>query len=101
MMASVISQYFASLVPRDAQHNPDSVKLTEFNTFSTIYHIISFGSSFRHEHEMIARIPANEGFQSQLFKNRVLTKEFYRTCNFLPFSCIHLALWRGKVKDPR
>ena len=36
MMASVISQYFASLVPRDAQHNPDSVKLTEFNTFSTL-----------------------------------------------------------------
>ena len=29
------------------------------------------------------------------------TKEFFRTCNVLPFSCTHLALWRGKVKDPR
>ena len=28
------------------------------------------------------------------------TKEFFRTCNILPFSCTHLALW-GKVKDPR
>jgi hypothetical protein len=30
-------------------------------------------------------------------------KEFFRTCNVLPFSCTHLALWRGKgkVKDPR
>ena len=32
-------------------------------------------------------------------KNRVDAKEF-RTCNVLPFSCTHLALWRGKVKDP-
>ena len=23
-------------------------------------------------------------------------KEFFRTCNVLPFSCTHLALWRGK-----
>ena len=32
-----------------------------------------------------------------------MTKEFFRTCNVLPFSCTHLALWRdkGKVKDPR
>jgi hypothetical protein len=30
-----------------------------------------------------------------------LYKEFFRTCNVLPFSCTHLALWRGKVKDPR
>ena len=29
----------------------------------------------------------------------ILTKEFFRTCNVLPFSCTHLAL--GKVKDPR
>ena len=30
-------------------------------------------------------------------------KEFFRTCNVLPFSCTHLALWRGKgkVKDPK
>ena len=28
-------------------------------------------------------------------------KEFFRTCNVLPFSCTHLALWRGRVKDPR
>ena len=27
-------------------------------------------------------------------------KEFFRTCNVLPFSSTHLALWRGKVKDP-
>jgi len=25
-------------------------------------------------------------------------KEFFRTCNVLPFSCTHLALWRGKEK---
>ena len=30
-----------------------------------------------------------------------LAKEFFRTCNVLPFSYTHLALWRGKVKDPR
>jgi hypothetical protein len=24
------------------------------------------------------------------------SKEFFRTCNVLPFSCTHLALWRGK-----
>ena len=24
------------------------------------------------------------------------TKEIFRTCNLLPFSCTHLALWRGK-----
>jgi hypothetical protein len=24
-----------------------------------------------------------------------MTKEFFRTCNVLPFSCTHLALWRG------
>jgi hypothetical protein len=30
-----------------------------------------------------------------------MTKEFFRTCNVLPFSCTHLALWGGKVKDPR
>ena len=31
------------------------------------------------------------------------TKEFFRTCNVLPFSCTHLAMWRykGKVKGPR
>jgi hypothetical protein len=23
-------------------------------------------------------------------------KDFFRTCNALPFSCTHLALWRGK-----
>ena len=30
-------------------------------------------------------------------------KEVFRTCNVLPFSCTHLALWRGKGKgkDPR
>ena len=28
-----------------------------------------------------------------------ITKEVFRTCNVLPFSCTHLALWRGKVKD--
>ena len=27
------------------------------------------------------------------------SKEVFRTCNVLPFSCTHLALW--KVKDPR
>ena len=26
----------------------------------------------------------------------VLSKEVFRTCNVLPFSCTHLALWRGK-----
>jgi hypothetical protein len=31
----------------------------------------------------------------------VYIKEVFRTCNVLPFSCTHLALWRGKVKDPR
>ena len=24
------------------------------------------------------------------------SKEVFRTCNVLPFSCTHLALWRGK-----
>ena len=26
----------------------------------------------------------------------VAAKELFRTCNVLPFSCTHLALWRGK-----
>ena len=26
----------------------------------------------------------------------VMPKEVFRTCNVLPFSCTHLALWRGK-----
>ena len=29
-------------------------------------------------------------------ENRVSGKEVFRTCNVLPFSCTHLALWRGK-----
>ena len=53
MMASVISQYFASLVPRDALHNPDSVKLTEFNTFSTLSYFLEVPGR---EHDMIATI---------------------------------------------
>ena len=28
-------------------------------------------------------------------------KEFFRTCNVLPFSCTHLALWRGKGQGKR
>ena len=32
----------------------------------------------------------------------ISVKEFFRTCNVLPFSCsTHLPLCRGKVKDPR
>ena len=33
----------------------------------------------------------------------VVAKDFFRTCNVLPFSCTHFAFWRGKgkVKDPR
>jgi hypothetical protein len=31
----------------------------------------------------------------------VLRKEFFRTCNVLPFSCTHLALWRGKEQGKR
>ena len=34
-------------------------------------------------------------------KNPPKLKEFFRTCNVLPFSCTHLALWKGKVKNPR
>jgi len=32
-----------------------------------------------------------------------MSKDFFRTCNVLPFSDTHLAFWRGKgkVKDPR
>ena len=26
-------------------------------------------------------------------------KDFFRTCNVLPFSCTHLALWRGKERQ--
>jgi hypothetical protein len=29
-------------------------------------------------------------------KSSLQTKEFFRTFNVLPFSCTHLALWRGK-----
>jgi hypothetical protein len=28
-------------------------------------------------------------------KTKLSSKEFFRTCNVLPFSCTHLALWRG------
>ena len=31
----------------------------------------------------------------------VVPEDFFRTCNVLPISCTHLALWKGKVKDPR
>ena len=31
----------------------------------------------------------------------VVSKEFFRTCNVLPFSCTHLALWRGKEQGKR
>ena len=38
----------------------------------------------------------------ELMSDSLTTKEVFRTCNVLPFSCTHLALWRGsKVKDPR
>ena len=30
------------------------------------------------------------------FVHLVHHKDFFRTCNVLPFSCTHLALWRGK-----
>ena len=33
-------------------------------------------------------------FTIAIYENRVLGKEFFRTCNVLPFSCTHLALWR-------
>jgi hypothetical protein len=39
------------------------------------------------------------GRQKYIFSDPVWPKEFFRTCNVLPFSCTHLAL--GKVKDPR
>ena len=35
-------------------------------------------------------------FISSFSLNAVRFKEFFRTCNVLPFSCTHLALWRGK-----
>ena len=31
----------------------------------------------------------------------LMTKEFFRTCNVLPFSCTHLALWREVHKRPK
>ena len=42
------------------------------------------------------------GLQRDLYGG-IKAKEVFRTCNVLPFSCTHLALWRGKgkVKDPR
>ena len=30
-----------------------------------------------------------------------VNKEFFRTCNVLPFSCTHLASYKDKVKDPK
>ena len=30
---------------------------------------------------------------------RAIPKDFFRTCNVLPFSCTHLALWRGNTKQ--
>ena len=33
--------------------------------------------------------------------NLSYTKEVFRTCNVLPFSCTHLALWRESKKNPR
>ena len=44
------------------------------------------------------------GFLSAFKSWATWTKEIFRTCNVLPFSCTHLALWTptpGKVKDPR
>ena len=32
---------------------------------------------------------------------RIMSKEFFRTSNVLPFSCTHLALWRGKEQGKR
>ena len=38
------------------------------------------------------------GLQTErvIFRNVTHTKEFFRTCNVLPFSCTHLALWRQR-----
>ena len=34
----------------------------------------------------------------KILKNNTEGKEFFRTCNVLPSSCTHLALWRGKAR---
>ena len=34
-------------------------------------------------------------------KNMRQIKEVFRTCNVLPFSCTHLALWRGQRQGKR
>ena len=36
------------------------------------------------------------GFQLELLAYKVILKEVFRTCNVLPFSCTHLALWRER-----
>ena len=34
-----------------------------------------------------------QNFDSSIFIKSFCVKEFFRTCNVLPFSCTHLALW--------
>ena len=40
-------------------------------------------------------------YKLEKMTDRYLSKELFRTCNFLPFSCTHLALWRGKGQGKR
>jgi hypothetical protein len=41
----------------------------------------------------------NNVVKSPVFRHQ--GKEFFRTCNVLPFSCTHLALWRRQGKRPK
>jgi hypothetical protein len=44
------------------------------------------------------KIAKIQNYKVQYCSFRVVFKEVFRTCNVLPFSCTHLALWRGKAR---
>jgi hypothetical protein len=51
-------------------------------------------------HAVLKKLPRDQSHFTINFSRQITGgKEFFRTCNVLPFSCTHLAL--GKVKDPR
>ena len=51
---------------------------------------------------LTALLPFNSTFQGAgPAEHGGQLKEFFRTCNVLPFSCTHLVLWRGKRQGKR
>ena len=53
------------------------------------------------DQELVSFLARKLQKEYSMSKFTVISKECFRTCNVLPFSCTHLAFYKGKVKDPR